>query len=605
MREFIVFGAGYYGKKAINYLGARNILYVIDNDQRLVGTKIKNIEVCNINKLKKGLKEKNIIIAANKKNSEEISRQLDEFGCTNYIFFNDVKKMNRFNNRSNIEIYRKATEWIIDNSLVEKEGKSIIDNSDFPNGYPEVTGYFIPTLMRWGYKDLAVDYAKWLCSIQKKNGAWFDSSNRIAYVFDTAQIIKGLLAVRRVYPLVDDNIKNGCSWIISQMQEDGRIIQVDDKEWKEGEDICEESIHLYCLAPLVEAGRIFGKNDYIKKAYLALDYYKRKYYKEIVGLKYLSHFQAYLIEGLLDMGEEELVRKAMKNVADIQQKNGAVPSYPKKKWVCSTGLFQYAIIWFRIGEFERGNSAFKFACSLQNPSGGWFGSYPLSTDEGAEKPTYCATSEISWASKFFLDALYYRQELHVSLWDEDFEENISKFDERYRIVYEEVVNQLRLKEGNLCNVLDLGCGKGQYLKNLSEDAPGVALFGVDLSQIFLDKINVKNLEKRRGSLTNIPYGDNSFDLVYMCESLEHAIDIEQTIREACRVIKNGGVLLIIDKNIEKMGVYEIEEWEQWFDDNKLIAIMNKFCKNVTVNRNVGYFKRKPDGVFHAWRGIVR
>lgn len=39
-------------------------------------------------------------------------------------------------------------------------------------------------------------------------------------------------------------------------------------------------------------------------------------------------------------------------------------------WVCSTGLFQLALVWFRLGELERGNKAFSHACKLQNASGG-------------------------------------------------------------------------------------------------------------------------------------------------------------------------------------------------------------------------------------------
>ena len=38
-----------------------------------------------------------------------------------------------------------------------------------------------------------------------------------------------------------------------------------------------------------------------------------------------------------------------------------------------------------------------------------------------------------------------------------------------------------------------------------------------------------NINTKEGALTNIPYPDNSFDITYACESLEHAIDIKSSV----------------------------------------------------------------------------
>lgn len=45
---------------------------------------------------------------------------------------------------------------------------------------------------------MAVTYAGWLCSIQHEEGAWYDTDDKEPYVFDTAQILKGLVAI---YPI--------------------------------------------------------------------------------------------------------------------------------------------------------------------------------------------------------------------------------------------------------------------------------------------------------------------------------------------------------------------------------------------------------------------
>ena len=65
----------------------------------------------------------------------------------------------------------------------------------------------------------------------------------------------------------------------------------------------------------------------------------------------------------------------MEDVARLQRSDGSVPAFPDVDWVCSTGLFQYAIVWYKLGDRHRGDAAFEYASQLQNPSGGWFGSW--------------------------------------------------------------------------------------------------------------------------------------------------------------------------------------------------------------------------------------
>lgn len=113
------------------------------------------------------------------------------------------------------------------------------------------------------------------------------------------------------------------------------------------------------------------------------------------------------MEAMLDIGHEELAREAMEKISKLQKESGAVPGYHNVDWVCSTGLFQLALVWFRLGEVEKGNKAFVYACKLQNETGGWYGSY-ISEDNANEVNTYFPDAEISWANKYFLDALYYK-----------------------------------------------------------------------------------------------------------------------------------------------------------------------------------------------------
>ncbi len=307
----------------------------------------------------------------------------------------------------------KALTWIRNNTI---EHKGIAVTSKDQVIYPEVTGYYIPSLLKWGERDLAVAYAKYLCSIQKEDGSWYDSQDVAPYVFDSAQILKGLVAIRDVLPEVNEHIICGCDWILSNMQPDGRLTTPSKDAWGEDESFCSELIHIYCLSPIREAGRIFNKPEYLEAVNKILNYYKINKLDKIRNFSLLSHFYAYVMEGLFDLGEIDLCRESMNRLEKYRTRKGAIPGLNDVPWVCSTGLFQLAIVWYKLGELEKGNSLFYYALDLQNESGGWYGSYPApgliaGFYRGRKKPYYFPDSEISWAVKYFLDALALKEKL--------------------------------------------------------------------------------------------------------------------------------------------------------------------------------------------------
>lgn len=431
MKRYVLFGAGAIGKQAMKILGRENIAFFIDNSQLKNEKQWCGLDVYFWDQAKDKLNEKLIVITVTEKHEDKIIEQLRNNGIKKFVTFRRmqeqvIKPRKEMQQLEYSKVYALAKKWIYNHTI---NGEAIINNTDMKKGYPEVTGYYIPTLLNWGNRDLAIAYAKWLCSIQKADGSFYDTEDVSPYVFDTAQILKGLLAIRKVYPDVDNAIRRGCDWVLSNMKEDGRLVTPNQEEW--GEDgVCSELIHIYCLSPLVEASYVFDIPEYREKAYKILDYYKKNYYQDIVNFRILSHFYAYIMEGLLDLGEIGIVREAMEKVSKLQKESGAVPAYSNVDWICSTGLFQFALVWFRLGEIEKGNKAFEYACTLQNESGGWFGSY-LAEENMNELRTYFPTSEISWVVKYFLDALKYKYSTQLGTYTELFMGNETKDDEKY------------------------------------------------------------------------------------------------------------------------------------------------------------------------------
>lgn len=602
MTRYILFGAGDYADTAIQLLGKDNIELILDNNIKKSGTYLRGIPVYHFDEKKDlGAKYK-IVIAVSDKYYCQIAEQLDYEGFHNYISVSEVKReitKRKLENRYNyLDIYNKSIKWIINNSI---DGQAIICNSEKKKGYPEVTGYYIPTLIRWGYKELAIKYATWLLNSQKANGAWYDTDDEAPYIFDTAQILKGLIAVRLIYKdkdRLDHAIINGVDWVLSCMAEDGRLITPDKKCWGENENVCSELIHVYCLSPLIEAGNIYNKVEYKNKAYKILEYYKKNYRDKIVNFSLLSHFYAYVVEAMIDLGELELAREAMDNIASFQKKSGAVPAYNNVDWICSTGMFQLALVWFRLGDMDRGNAVFSYACRLQNETGGWYGSY-VSEENAKEVNTYFPTAEISWANKYFLDALYYKNQAEFEKESDCFLDHISKSDERYFTVRKIISNYSDVK------VLDLGCGKGRYLNNLLEDVPNNNYYGVDLSENVMKNLDRNFIKCKVGTMTNIPFENDEFMVTYTCEALEHAVAIENAIGEMARVTKTNGYIIVIDKNDSCYGALEIGDWEQWPNEETLKNIMMNYCSKVTVTHGLKYEGMVNPDLFTAWIGCVR
>jgi len=150
-------------------------------------------------------------------------------------------------------------------------------------------------------------------------------------------------------------------------------------------------------------------------------------------------------------------------------------------------------------------------------------------------------------------------------------------------------------------VLDVGCGKGRFARVFLDRYPRAGIVAFDLAESMLRYVS-PGLSPCAGSMTALPFAGESFDCAYATESLEHAVDIESAVAEICRVLKPGGRIVIIDKNIEKWGRLKTPEWEQWFGRRQLEKMLAQHCRQVS-SRPISYWEDvAPDGLFLAWLG---
>ncbi len=103
---------------------------------------------------------------------------------------------------------------------------------------------------------------------------------------------------------------------------------------------------------------------------------------------------------------------------------------------------------------------------------------------------------------------------------------------------------------DLNKVLEIGCGTGQYLKDLL-DIGNFEVRGVEVDKQCSESARDNfNLDIFCGDLTQAAFLDNSFDLVIMNHVIEHLPSPVKELGEISRILKQGGLLQIKTPNYQ-------------------------------------------------------
>ena len=100
-----------------------------------------------------------------------------------------------------------------------------------------------------------------------------------------------------------------------------------------------------------------------------------------------------------------------------------------------------------------------------------------------------------------------------------------------------------------CSVLEVGCGLGSDLVKLGRR--GFSIIGIDLAPTVV-AIARKHLDSYglsgtvlQGNAESLAFGNERFDIVYSSGVLQHTPNIQNAVREIYRVIRKGGVAVVI------------------------------------------------------------
>jgi len=120
-------------------------------------------------------------------------------------------------------------------------------------------------------------------------------------------------------------------------------------------------------------------------------------------------------------------------------------------------------------------------------------------------------------------------------------------------------DQYKLTEG--CEILELGCGNGQFWESRVTKIPvSSTLILSDLSDGMVDIVYGKyssndNVNVKMIDIQNIPFPEESFDIVIANFMLYHVPDLTKGLSEVKRVLKSGGTFYAATNSSKGMREY--------------------------------------------------
>ena len=105
-------------------------------------------------------------------------------------------------------------------------------------------------------------------------------------------------------------------------------------------------------------------------------------------------------------------------------------------------------------------------------------------------------------------------------------------------------------------ILEIGCGGGRNAGELLKRYPGSHVTAVDYSSLSVEKASAYNKEIiaegrcvcQQADVSALPFGEAQFDLATAFETIYFWPGLEHCFSEVCRVLKPGGVFLIVNES---------------------------------------------------------
>jgi ubiquinone/menaquinone biosynthesis C-methylase UbiE len=146
-------------------------------------------------------------------------------------------------------------------------------------------------------------------------------------------------------------------------------------------------------------------------------------------------------------------------------------------------------------------------------------------------------------------------------------------------VHRTILKGLDLEKG--MKILDAGCGFGGTLIHLAKAFPDAQCVGIDMSDTLLDlarqTAEAGGLEDRvtfeKADVQEIPYPDDSFDVVISTNVLHHVADPLAMLHELERVLAPEGMLYIADIRRSRLATLFDKAFREAMSYGEVLALL--------------------------------
>lgn len=153
-------------------------------------------------------------------------------------------------------------------------------------------------------------------------------------------------------------------------------------------------------------------------------------------------------------------------------------------------------------------------------------------------------------------------------------------------------------------VLEIGCGHGAMLDYFKER--GAFVKGIDINPEAVFYCKSRGIDAIQADCRNIPFKDNSFDVVFSLGVVEHFPETIKSMKEHVRLCKPNGKIIIIVPHFISLSYFGAVLWHYWrwglnynimtttgkayFNEQFRKMMLNSNCKNPKV---FSYFGSAP------------
>jgi len=154
------------------------------------------------------------------------------------------------------------------------------------------------------------------------------------------------------------------------------------------------------------------------------------------------------------------------------------------------------------------------------------------------------------------------------------------YDGRWKTVAEELIHYYQLSINS--KILDVGCGKGFLLYEISKLLPGVTFYGFDISQYAINhaKPEIRNNIYVYDTKDPYPYGDKYFDLIISLTTLHNLqiFHLKNALQEIERVGRNK--FICVESYRTNQELFNLQCWaltcESFYQPQEWIWLFKEF-----------------------------